>query len=51
MEADKFERDLVYVYMHPRAAGKQVPSVSPFTVKMETWLRINNIKYQVLHVV
>lgn len=40
-----FENDTVYLYQFPRAAC--IPSPSPFVLKLETYLRIAKIKYQV----
>ena len=37
---------LVYLYQFPRT--KYVPSLSPFSFKLETWLRMANIEYEVL---
>ncbi len=42
----KHEKDVVYLYMFPRAIYKGAPNVSPYSVKVETWLRMNNIKYE-----
>jgi len=40
-----FEKDVVYLVQFPRAAS--VPSLSPFVLKLETWLRMADIRYQV----
>ncbi len=40
-----FEKDVVYLVQFPRAAS--VPSLSPFALKLETWLRMADIRYQV----
>jgi hypothetical protein len=40
-----FEKDVVYLYQFTRTPT--VPSVSPYCLKVETWLKINGIKYEV----
>ncbi len=40
-----FEKDTVYLYQFTRTPS--VPSVSPYCLKVETWLKINGIKYEV----
>ena len=40
-----FEKDVVYVYQFNRT--KCVPSISPACLKVETWLKLNGIKYEV----
>jgi hypothetical protein len=44
---DKWEKDVVYLYQFPR--GPLLPSVFPYPLKMETWLKANNIKHEVTH--
>merc|ERR1711983_106578 len=39
-----FEKDVVYVYQFDRTS--QVPSISPACLKVETWLKLNGIKYE-----
>ncbi|XP_012259160.1 failed axon connections isoform X2 [Athalia rosae] len=39
-----FEKDIVYLYQFPRTP--LLPSLSPYCLKVETWLRINGIKYE-----
>lgn len=39
-----FEKDVVYLYQLPRSP--LLPSVSPYCLKVETWLRLNGIKYE-----
>lgn len=39
-----WEKDVVYLIQLPRAGS--VPSLSPYCLKMETWLRMADIKYQ-----
>jgi len=45
--ATDYERDLVYLHQFPRCIAKQVPNMSPFALKLETWLRLRKIKYKV----
>jgi hypothetical protein len=40
-----FEKDVVYVYQFNRTAA--VPSISPACLKLETWIKLNGIKYEV----
>ena len=40
-----WEKDVVYLVQFPRAGS--VPSVSPFALKLETWLRMADVKYKV----
>jgi hypothetical protein len=37
--------DVVYMVQFPRT--HIVPSPSPFSLKLETWLRMNGLKYRV----
>ncbi|KAH7726458.1 failed axon connections protein [Aphelenchoides avenae] len=39
-----WEKDLVYLVQIPRAGS--VPSLSPFCLKLETWLRMADVRYQ-----
>lgn len=38
-------KDIVVLYQFPRSLN--TPSLSPFALKLETWCRAANIKYQV----
>lgn len=40
-----FEKDVVYLYQFGRCPV--IPQVSPFCFKVETWLRMSDVKYQV----
>ncbi|KAK2584002.1 hypothetical protein KPH14_006461 [Odynerus spinipes] len=39
-----YEKDVVYLYQFFRTP--QLPSISPYCLKVETWLRLNGIKYE-----
>ncbi|CAI4228830.1 unnamed protein product [Auanema sp. JU1783] len=39
-----YEKDVVYHYCFPRA--DTVPNVSPFSLKLETFMRLHNIRYE-----
>ncbi|XP_017880604.1 failed axon connections [Ceratina calcarata] len=39
-----FEKDVVYLYQFSRTP--LLPSISPYCLKVETWLRLNGIKYE-----
>lgn len=40
-----WEKDLVYLVQTPRAGS--IPSLSPFCLKLETWLRMADVRYHV----
>jgi hypothetical protein len=44
----KFEKDVIYMVAFPVRISKQTPNLCPFMVKMETWMRMHNIKYQIV---
>merc|ERR1712154_300534 len=39
-----FEEDMVYLFQFTRSP--QIPSISPFCLKLESWLKLHGIKYQ-----
>lgn len=41
-----FEKDVVYLYQFSRTP--LLPSLSPYCLKVETWLRLAGLKYEVL---
>ncbi|KAI0235409.1 Failed axon connections protein [Lamellibrachia satsuma] len=43
-----YEKDLIYLHTFPRACCKQVPNLSPYAIKLETWLRLHKLKYKVV---
>lgn len=47
---NSFEKDVVYLYQFSRTP--LLPSVSPYCLKVETWLRLAGLKYEVsaLHI-
>jgi len=40
-----YEKDIVYLYQFSRTPV--IPSISPYCLKVETWLRLAGIKYEV----
>lgn len=43
-----FEKDVVYLYQFSRTPT--IPSVSPYCLKVETWLRLAGLKYEVSYI-
>ena len=39
--------DIFYLYIFPRNVHAYIPNMSPFGVKVETWLRLHNVSYEV----
>lgn len=40
-----YEKDIIYLYQFSRTP--QLPSLSPYCLKVETWLRLAGLKYEV----
>lgn len=40
-----FEKDIIYLYQFSRTPF--LPSISPYCLKVETWLRLAGLKYEV----
>lgn len=43
-----YKDDVIYVHMFPRHYTKKVVNLSPYAIKLETWLRMNGIRYEVV---
>ena len=43
----EYPKDTVILFQFPRA--HHTPSLSPFALKLETWIRAAGIQYQVRH--
>lgn len=43
-----FEKDVVYLYQFARTTS--LPSLSPYVLKVETWLRLTGLKYEVTNI-
>ncbi len=43
----EYKENVVYLHMFPRSITKQVPNLSPFGLKVEMWLRMHGIEYEV----
>jgi hypothetical protein len=41
-----YEKDIVYLYQFSRTP--LLPSLSPFCLKVESWLRLAGIKYEII---
>lgn len=44
----EWKRDVVYLHVFPREMARGVPNISPFAMKLEMWLRMTNIPYEVV---
>lgn len=45
VKKQNFEKDVVYLYQFSRTPV--IPSMSPYCLKVETWLRLAGLKYEV----
>jgi len=45
---DDWKEGVVYLYMFPRRWTRQMLNLSPFAIKLESWLRMRSIPYQVV---
>ena len=45
MHKKDFDKDVVYLYQFGRTPA--LPSLSPYCLKVETWLKLQGIKYEV----
>ncbi len=43
----QYKDGVVYLHMFPRQISKGVVNLSPFAVKVETWLRMHKLPYEV----
>ena len=41
------EKDIIYVFVFPRKWTRQMINLSPFAVKLESWLRLKKLPYKV----
>lgn len=44
-----FEKDVIYLYQFSRTPF--LPSISPYCLKVETWLRLAGLKYEVKFII
>lgn len=44
----EWKKNVVYLHVFPRKMARGVPNFSPFAVKLETWLRINKIPFEIV---
>lgn len=45
--AKVYKPGVLYVHVFPRKLTKKVINLSPYGVKLETWLRMYNVEYEV----
>ena len=44
----EYEKDVVYLHVISRSMAGSIVNLSPFALKLETWLRINKIPFEVI---
>lgn len=44
---DEYKKDFVYLHVIPRSRARGVVNISPYAIKLELWLRINDIPFEV----
>lgn len=44
---EEYKKDVVYLHVIPRSRARGVVNISPYAIKLELWLRINEIPYEV----
>jgi len=47
-DSEVMEEGIVYLYMFPRKYTRQMLNLSPFAIKLETWLRLKKIPHKVV---
>jgi len=47
-DCEKLEEGVVYLYMFPRKYTRQMINLSPFAIKLESWLRLKKIPHKVV---
>ncbi|XP_060554696.1 failed axon connections homolog [Ruditapes philippinarum] len=45
---EEFKKDVVYLHVIPRSRARDVVNISPYAIKLELWLRINNIPFETI---
>ena len=44
----EYKQDVVYLFVWPRSYATNFVNISPYALKLELWLRINNIPFEVI---
>ena len=45
---DRYEPGVLYFHTFPRSTTRQLLNLSPFGIKVETWLRLHKIPHEVI---
>lgn len=45
---DDYKKDVVYFHVIPRSRSRGVVNISPYAIKLELWLRINDLPFEVV---